>query len=52
VPKEILSLVKEDHQQQLSLLTSVPGIGPKTALFLILVSDGFSKFENASPLGS
>ena len=49
---KILSLVKEDQQQQLSLLTSVPGISPKTALFLILVSDGFSKFAAASPLGS
>ena len=51
-PKQILSIVKEDHQQQLTLLTSVPGIGPKTALFLIIVTDGFSKFETASQLCS
>jgi transposase len=49
---KILSLVKEEHQQQLTLLTSVPGIGPKTALFLIIVTDGFSKFETASQLCS
>jgi len=52
IEAKILSLVKEDHQQQLSLLTSVPGIGPKTALFLIIVTDGFSKFETASQLCS
>jgi transposase len=52
IEQKILSLVKEDQQQQLSLLTSVPGIGQKTALFLIVVTDGFSKFENASQLCS
>jgi transposase len=49
---KILSLVKEDQQQQLSLLTSVVGIGPKTALFLIIVTDGFSTLETASQLCS
>jgi transposase len=52
IEQKILSLVKEDQQQQLSLLTSVPGIGQKTALFLIVVTDGFSKFEYASQLCS
>lgn len=52
IEAKILSLFKEDHQQQLSLLTSVPGIGPKTALFLIIVTEGFSKFETASQLCS
>ena len=49
---QLLSLVKKDQQEQLTLLTSVPGIGPKTALFLIVVTDGFSKFETASQLCS
>lgn len=48
----LLSLVKEDQQEQLTLLTSIPGIGQKTALFLIVVTDGFSKFEKASQLCS
>jgi len=52
IEAKILSLVKEDQQQQLTLLTSVPGIGQKTALFLIIVTDGFSKFETASQLCS
>ena len=52
IESKILSLVKEDQQEQLTLLTSIPGIGQKTALFLIVVTDGFSKFETASQLCS
>jgi transposase len=52
IEEKLLSLVKEDQQQQLSLLKSVPGIRPKTALFLIVITDGFSKFETASQLCS
>jgi transposase len=52
IEAKILSLVKEDQQLPLTLLTSVPGIGQNTALFLIIVTDGFSKFENASQLCS
>jgi len=33
-------------------LQSIPGIGVKTALFLIVVTDGFKKFENAKQLCS
>lgn len=49
---KLLSLVKKDQQQQLTLLQSIPGIGLKTALFLIVVTDGFKKFETASQLCS
>ena len=48
----LLSLVKQDQQQQLTLLQSIPGIGLKTALFLIVVTNGFSKFETSSQLCS
>lgn len=49
---KLLSLVKQDQQQQLTLLQSIPGIGLKTALFLIVVTNGFKKFETASQLCS
>jgi len=52
IEEKLLSLIKQDQQQQLTLLTSIPGIGQKTALFLIVVTDGFSKFEKASQLCS
>ena len=35
-----------------TLLTSIPGIGIKTALFLVVITDGFSKIEKASQLCS
>ena len=48
----LLELVKQDQQDQLTLLQTIPGIGIKTALFLIVVTDGFKKFETASQLCS
>jgi len=50
IEEKLLSLVKQDQQEQLTLLQSIPGIGLKTALFLIVVTDGFNKFETASQL--
>lgn len=52
IEDRLLVLVKEEQQQQLTLLTSIPGIGTKTALFLIVITDGFSKFETAAQLCS
>jgi len=52
IEERLLELVKQDQQDQLTLLKSIPGMGVKTALFLIVVTDGFSKFENASQLSS
>ena len=52
IEERLLELVKQDQQQQLTLLKSIPGMGVKTALFLIVVTDGFSKFENSSQLCS
>jgi transposase len=49
---KLLSLVKSEQQEQLSLLKTIPGIGDKTALFLIIITDGFQKFEKASQLCS
>lgn len=48
----LLELVKQDQQHQLTLLQTIPGIGIKTALFLIVITDGFKKFESASQLCS
>lgn len=52
IEESLLELVKKEHQQQITLLKSIPGLGIKTILFLIVVTDGFSKFENASQLCS
>ena len=52
IEARLLELVKQDQQHQLTLLKSIPGMGIKTALFLIVVTDGFKKFETASQLCS
>ena len=52
IETKLLSLVKQEQQAQLTLLTSIPGIGLKTALFMIVLTDGFKKFENANQLCS
>ena len=52
IESKLLSLVKQDQQRQLTLLQSIPRLGMKTALFLIVVTDGFKKFETASQLCS
>jgi transposase len=52
IEQKLLSLVKQEQQQQLTLLKSIPGMGVKTALFLIVITDGFSKFETGPQLCS
>ncbi len=52
IEQRLLELVKQEQQHQLTLLQTVPGIGTKTALFLIVLTDGFSKFETAAQLCS
>jgi transposase len=52
IEERLLELVKQEQQHQLTLLQTVPGIGAKTALFLIVVTDGFSKFETGAQLCS
>ncbi|QYA27255.1 IS110 family transposase [Gramella sp. MT6] len=44
------SLVSETQKDQLEQLTSIPGMGKKTAMLLIVITDGFSSFENARQL--
>jgi transposase len=48
----LLLLVKQDQQHQLTLLKGIPGLGTKTALFLIVITDGFQKFETSGQLCS
>jgi len=50
--KEMLVIIQQHHQEQYNQLRTVPGIGPKTALALIILSGGFSKFDNAKQLCS
>jgi len=44
--------VKDEYQQSLTLLKSIPGIGSKTALMLLVFTDGFNRFESSKELCS
>jgi len=46
--KRLLGLVKKNHQILLTQLKSMPGVGPKTALMLVVLTDGFERFTSAS----
>lgn len=48
----LLKLIKEDHQEMLSLLESISGIGRKTAMLLLVITDGFTRFESSGQLCS
>jgi transposase len=50
--KTLLELVKIDHQEMLTKIESIPGIGRKTALMLLVLTDGFKRFENSGQLCS
>ena len=45
--QELMHLIKANHPDLYSRLQSIPGIGKSTALFMIVLSDGFEKFESA-----
>jgi len=45
-------LVKEVHSEVLSRLKTIPGIGKKTALMLVVLTDGFDRFTSAAELCS
>ncbi|WP_281979320.1 IS110 family transposase [Tenacibaculum mesophilum] len=59
IQKEIVKLedlllenVKKSYQEEITLLKSIPGIGDKTALMLLVFTDGFKRFTSAKELCS
>ncbi|MDV7187983.1 IS110 family transposase [Lutibacter sp. TH_r2] len=47
---KLFDLINEHYSNQLELLKTIPGLGIKTALMLIVTTNGFSNFENANQL--
>lgn len=47
---ELLQMIEKNQKKQLQLLMSIPGIGVKTASMLIIMTEGFSNFQNAKQL--
>ena len=59
IQKEMLKLelalekmVKTEHPEKITLLKSIPGIGIKTALGLLVFTDGFNRFSSSKELCS
>lgn len=48
--KQIMELTKQHYENEFNTLTSIPGIGKKTAMLLILSTDGFTRFDNIKQL--
>jgi len=49
---KLLILVKQVHQDVLTRIKSIPGIGNKTAVMLVVLTDGFDRFTSGSELCS
>ena len=54
VEKEMASIIKEDDglNEIYDLIVTVKGVGPQTALFLIVYTNAFTKFKNARKFAS
>lgn len=52
VEKKMEIIIKTHHQEMFNHIQSIPGLGKKTSLFLIVISGGFTKFENHKQLAS
>ena len=50
IEQEIEIQIKQEEGELLELLFSIPGIGKKNAFFLIILTEGFRKFDNAKSL--
>lgn len=52
VNKEMQVLARQHYAEMLSSLESIPGMGKKTAMALVVLSDGFNRFDDYRKLSS
>ncbi len=50
--EKLLVLVKQSHQDVFTRIKTIPGIGRKTAIMLVVLTGGFERFTSASELCS
>jgi len=50
--EKLLILVKKTYQDLLTRLETIPGIGKKTSIMLVVLTDGFERFSRGSELCS
>jgi len=52
VEQKMEEIIRKYHNQMFEQVKSIPGVGKKTSLLLVVISGGFTKFENAKQLSS
>jgi transposase len=52
IEQEMQSIIERYHQDMYSRVKSIPGIGKKTSMLLVVITSGFTMFENAKQLSS
>jgi len=52
VENRIKQIINKEHSDLLTRLSSIPGIGEKTAIMLIVITGGFKKFSTSKQLSS
>jgi transposase len=52
IDKRIEALAKKHYKQKMQALLTIPGIGKKTAIMLLAITDGFKRFDNPRKLAS
>ena len=50
--EELLKLVKTQHQELLTRIETIPGLGKKTSIMLLVLTDGFERFSSSGELCS
>lgn len=52
IENKMYEIGEKHHQDLLSNLQTIPSVGKRTALMLLIITDGFTKFDNAKELVS
>lgn len=50
IEEQMEKITKEHHGKMFEQLKSIPGIGKRTAMLLIVITDGFTRFETSKQL--
>ena len=52
IEEKVLKLVKIEHQDLLTRIETIPGLGKKTSIMLLVLTDGFERFTSSGELCS
>lgn len=52
IESKMVSIIELHHKEMFDKLNSIPGLGKKTSMLLIVLTGGFTKFDNAKQVSS